>query len=562
MSSTSKLPVSQIGKYQLLRHIATGGMGSVYKAKDIETERAVALKILAPEFAKTPILVERFKREARHAQKLHHKHIVELYDYGETDGMHYIVMEYVDGIDLADYIRRMGRIHHEEARRIILHACKALSHAQEHGIVHRDIKPSNFLLANDEGRCRVKLTDLGLSRMADEEEFRVTRSGTTVGTVDYMAPEQARDASLADIRSDIYSLGCTLYHMLAGNPPFSEGGIGERVYKHIAADPPDIRTLNPSVPTALWTVLKRMLAKHPDDRYQTPDEVIEALRSMTDTPAVPGSGAAHGMGSPADSDVMEMTPPSLATFPEPTPPPPAFKPGSRHGLATPTLNPDSEPRRKRRTSIHEMPAAKEEADPLGVTPEHKSVANQQFTHATEVVRGDGDNAYALQLLLSSVKLDPANTLYRKVLREVGRNSKGGRKPGWFTALTTMPARSRLRSAGRSGDHRRVLELGEELLVRVPGDVSVQLAMADSAEKMGMPSLATWMLEEARQHATRDLTILRAQAALYERLKMLKHAIETWDRIRKVDPTDIEAPTKIKDLAASDTIARANQQRPR
>src|SRR5262245_58189443 len=125
-------------------------------------------------------------------------------------------MEYVHGVDLADYIRRKGQIDHEEARRIIIQACKALAHAAEQGIIHRDIKPSNFLLANDDGKCRVKLTDLGLSRMVDDEEFRVTRSGTTVGTVDYMAPEQARDSSLADIRSDIYSLGCTLYHMLAG----------------------------------------------------------------------------------------------------------------------------------------------------------------------------------------------------------------------------------------------------------------------------------------------------------------------------------------------------------
>src|SRR5207302_4255920 len=136
----------------------------------------------------------------------------------------------------------------EEARRLLIQACKALEHAASLGIVHRDIKPANFLLANDEGRCRVKLTDMGLSRMENEEDFRVTRDGTTVGTVDYMAPEQARDSSAADVRSDIYSLGCTLYQMLTGQPPFAEGGLGERVYKHLAVDPLDVRLFNPDVP--------------------------------------------------------------------------------------------------------------------------------------------------------------------------------------------------------------------------------------------------------------------------------------------------------------------------
>src|SRR5262249_45414610 len=147
------------------------------------------------------------------------------------------------------------------------------------------------------------------------------RSGTTVGTVDYMSPEQARDSSLADVRSDIYSLGCTLYHMLAGRPPFAEGGIGERVYKHIATDPPDIRTLNPSVPNALWTVVRRMLAKHPDDRFQTPIEVIEALRSLAEgrsqAPYVPVEREL-----PPGAELLDVTPPSVASYPHLEMPPP------------------------------------------------------------------------------------------------------------------------------------------------------------------------------------------------------------------------------------------------
>ncbi len=560
MSSSSKLPVTSLGKYQLLRHIATGGMGSVYKARDTETGQAVALKILAPELANNPVLVERFKREAKHAQKLLDKHIVELYGCGQEDNLHYIVMEYVDGVDLADYIRRKGRIQHEEARRIIIHACKALAHASQHGIIHRDIKPSNFLLADEDGRCRVKLTDLGLSRMVDDEEYRVTRAGTTVGTVDYMAPEQARDASLADIRSDIYSLGCTLYHMLAGRPPFAEGGIGERVYKHIAADPPDIRELNPDVPPPLWTVLRRMLAKHPDDRFQTPVEVIEALRSLAGSPpSAPSAPVARVL--PEGAELMDVTPPSVASYPNVGLPlgPPAKKPPTPRPVdpAGETVHAAGAPR-KRQTTVPELAVAADEADVLGVTQDQRSAASQQFSHATEVVRSGGDAAYALQLLLSCVKLDPANTLYRKMLREVGREHGGS--GGWFTSLTTLPARGRIKSARRAGEHRKVLEQGEELLVKVPGDVSVQLDMAASAEDLGLAGLATWMLEEARMNAPRDLSVLRPLAELYERRKMYRQAIETLELVRKIDPDDLEIASRIKDLHANETISRTRRGR--
>src|SRR5262249_31209626 len=134
----------------------------------------------------------------------------------------------------------------------------------------------------EDGRLRVKLTDLGLARTANEDEqFRVTRAGSTVGTIDYLSPEQARDSSLADIRSDIYSLGCTFYHMLAGKPPFAEGGLGERIYKHQSADPPDVREFNAEVSEEMWTVLRKMLAKEPEDRQQTPEELLEELKALS-----------------------------------------------------------------------------------------------------------------------------------------------------------------------------------------------------------------------------------------------------------------------------------------
>src|SRR5262249_32330099 len=151
MSSSTSLPGARIGKYRVLSHIATGGMGTIYKARDEELGRIVALKVLDPELAKNPVLVERFRREARNAARLTHKNIVTLYECGQWEGMHFLALEFIDGVDLSDYIRRKGTLEPEEARRILIQACKALEHAFSQGVTHRDIKPSNFLLANDEG---------------------------------------------------------------------------------------------------------------------------------------------------------------------------------------------------------------------------------------------------------------------------------------------------------------------------------------------------------------------------------------------------------------------------
>src|SRR5262249_7687406 len=159
------------------------------------------------------------------------------------------------------WISSQGQLDPEEARQILMQAALALEHAYEQGVVHRDIKPSNFLLARKRDRLVVKLTDFGLARQASDDAFRVTRPGTTVGTVDYLAPEQARDSRAADTRSDLYSLGCTFYHMLAGRAPFPEGSLTERLYRHIEEEPQDVRAFNPKVPDFLWDVLRRLLAK-------------------------------------------------------------------------------------------------------------------------------------------------------------------------------------------------------------------------------------------------------------------------------------------------------------
>src|SRR5438552_522826 len=293
---------SRLGKYEIVVHLASGGMGAVYKAVDVDLGREIALKILSPELVGKPGLVERFQREARHIAKLRHPNIVKIYEFGEVSGTYFLALEFVDGVDLYDYIARKGQLELEESLILLTQAARALDHLHQQNMVHRDVKPSNFLVARENGQLVVKLIDLGLARVVDESAFRVTRDGSTVGTIDYMSPEQARDSGSADIRSDIYSLGCTAYHMLTGHPPFPDGGLTERLYKHLAVDPPDIRRLNSRVSAELARVLLRMLAKGPADRYQTPDELLRDLaradgRKETMTPVAGPAAGKEGRGT-------------------------------------------------------------------------------------------------------------------------------------------------------------------------------------------------------------------------------------------------------------------------
>ncbi len=316
-----------LGKYEVLAHVATGGMGAIYRARDTETGREVALKVLNPKMAERPDAVQRFHSEAHNAAQLRHENIVSVFEVGEIKGVTYLAMEFIDGIDLADHIGKKGRLDIEEARLITFQAARALLHAYKRGIVHRDIKPSNFLLMHKEGKLVVKLTDLGLSRQVDDAEFRVTREGFTVGTVDYISPEQARDSRSADIRSDLYSLGCTLYHMLTGQPPFSDGGLGERIYKHMEVEPADVRDLRPEIPASMARITQRLLAKKPEDRYQTPRELLQALTQaeerLPDTArtarpkAIQKSAGPHGPRQKREAASTEVETPRAAERPGP-----------------------------------------------------------------------------------------------------------------------------------------------------------------------------------------------------------------------------------------------------
>ena len=275
-----------IGHYEILKRIGAGGMGAVYKARHTELGRIVAFKTLPPEVASRPDMLERFRMEAQLASQLHHENIVTLYECGEAKNTHFLAMEFVDGCNLHEYIDKKGKLPAEQVRLIGMQAAKALACAHEHGIVHRDIKPSNFLLTEIDGHMVIKLTDFGLARTIHDTDGMVTRAGTTVGTVDYISPEQARFSRSADIRSDIYSLGCSLYHMLAGQPPFPDGDITERLLKHVNDEPPDITRLNPLVPPGIAAIIKKMLAKKPEDRYQTPAELLKELTNPPKGPVV------------------------------------------------------------------------------------------------------------------------------------------------------------------------------------------------------------------------------------------------------------------------------------
>lgn len=266
------------GRYRIEREIGAGGMGTVYRAIDSQLNRTVALKVLPKEKARNELLVLRFKSEGKAAAALRHENLVCVFDNGEIDGSLYIAMEFVDGIDGQDLVMRDGPLDVERSLKIIKQVARGLEHAFQHQIVHRDIKPSNLLI---DAREHVKLADFGLARSLDEEEAtNITRAGTTVGTVDYMPPEQARNSKDADFRSDIYALGATWYFLLVGKPPFPEGDVLNKLNQHANDPPPDPRKFNPEIPVGVVDIIHKMLAKAQKDRYQTPTELLDDLNRV------------------------------------------------------------------------------------------------------------------------------------------------------------------------------------------------------------------------------------------------------------------------------------------
>ncbi len=243
-------PGDRLGQFALLEFVGGGGMGRVFRAGDTQLDRMVALKVLPPDQASDPDAVQRFQNEAQSVARLDHDNIVRAYCLGEDRGLNYIAFEFVEGANVRLLVEQRGPLPLGEVVSYTLQIAEALAHAESRAVVHRDIKPSNVLVTPD---GQVKLIDMGLARLrqADPAVADLTASGVTLGTFDYISPEQARDPRNADIRSDIYSLGCTVFFMLCGQPPFPQGTVLQKLLQHQGDEPPDIREFRPELPVEL-----------------------------------------------------------------------------------------------------------------------------------------------------------------------------------------------------------------------------------------------------------------------------------------------------------------------
>lgn len=294
-----------VGRYVILDRLGSGSMGRVYRAHHLLMGRVVALKVIAPEISQNERVVARFQREIRLVGRLDHPNVVRAYDADQVGNMLYIVMEYVAGQSLNLRLRTKGVLSPSQVVEYAAQAALGLAHAHEMGIVHRDIKPSNLLVGDD---GHVKILDLGLGALmeADQEATFATADGIAVGTVDYMSPEQATGRDV-DGRSDLYSLGCAMYHLVSGKVPFPGDSPIERLGKRIGGRPVPILDVRPDVPGPLVKVLEKLLASRPEDRYQSAEEASKALQALVRKPKpADAPKAAPAIAPPAQPEVVEV----------------------------------------------------------------------------------------------------------------------------------------------------------------------------------------------------------------------------------------------------------------
>jgi tRNA A-37 threonylcarbamoyl transferase component Bud32 len=266
-----------LGGCQLTEKIARGGMGLIYKARQLNLKRVVAVKILAEDLSSDRSFVERFLEEARSAAQMNHHNIVHINDVGEIDGLFFFIMEFVDGENLKSVLERKGVLSVERSLAIALQVCSALRHSHGQGIIHRDVKPENIMITTD---GVVKVADLGLAKRIEAANDGLTKAGTIFGTPYYMAPEQAKNFSDVDQRSDIYSLGVTLYKMITGKVPFDGRSPIEIMVKAFDGKHLSVRSLREDVPEEIERIVDRMMARQPQDRYQTVDAVLEEIKEL------------------------------------------------------------------------------------------------------------------------------------------------------------------------------------------------------------------------------------------------------------------------------------------
>lgn len=292
-------------RYRILRLLGRGGMGVVYQAEHRVMERLVAIKVVSRALVDRPVSLERFRREVRAAAKLDHPNIVKAYDAEQAGDLQLLAMEYVEGHSLADVLAEQGPLPVSQACHYVRQAALGLQHAFEQGMVHRDLKPQNLMLTP---KGTVKILDFGLAKLASEQSRlggELTQENAVMGTPEYMAPEQAVNTKGADIRADIYALGCTLYCLLAGQPPFTGESSLAVIVAHAQHAPPPVESLRQDLPAPLAALVKRLLAKNPNDRPQSPKEVADALAPF-----------AKAAMDPADADTVSTAAPLFRPAPQ------------------------------------------------------------------------------------------------------------------------------------------------------------------------------------------------------------------------------------------------------
>ncbi|MFO0881604.1 MAG: serine/threonine-protein kinase [Gemmataceae bacterium] len=298
-----------LGDYQILRKLGQGGMGQVYLAEQVSLHRKVALKILRPEHAASDKSLERFRREATAVARATHANIVQVYAFGEVEGMAYLALEYVEGRTLKDYVAKKGPPDLLIALSIMRQVASALQRASELGIIHRDIKPENILLTR---KGEAKVADFGLARdpSADSEGLNLTQTGQTIGTPLYMSPEQVEGKPL-DSRTDIYSFGVTCYYLLTGQPPFTGTTAYEVAFQHVHREAPALSAIRPDLPEPLCALVRKMMAKDPAQRYQTGRDLLRDIVKLRE-----GAG---GTGATSAQPALSVDAPALPNLEDSAP---------------------------------------------------------------------------------------------------------------------------------------------------------------------------------------------------------------------------------------------------
>jgi serine/threonine protein kinase len=296
-----------IGKYKLLERIGVGGMGQVFLCEHLFMKRRVAIKVLPPAKAEQPAALGRFYREARAAGSLEHPNIVRTHDIDQDGNLHFIVMEYVDGSNLLDVVKKFGPMDIGRAADYIRQVADGLQYAHSAGLIHRDVKPGNVLI---DRTGTAKVLDMGLARFYNDQADNLTvkyDDKIVLGTADYVAPEQVANSHGVDTRADIYALGASFYFLLAGHPPFPSGTVSQKLLWHRTKEPTPIRQVRPEVPEAIARIIAKAMAKDPNARYQTPGEIAAELSALIDAEVPLPAEAEMPVLSPAAAEATDGT---------------------------------------------------------------------------------------------------------------------------------------------------------------------------------------------------------------------------------------------------------------